>query len=265
MAANKQFVPIEFQGMSSRRLTVDMLNATQADQNFNANSLSTEQAIQPQVNKAAVVTYTPAQIRAAYGLPALPANIAALSAAQAAQLGAGQTIYLVDAQHDPYVVQELAAFNQKFGLPTCTTQTIATNASLPLAPASLTAGCVLSVVYNTSNGTMTSTAPAYDSGWATEITLDVQWAHATAPLARIVLIEAPDASLNSLIGGVKLANAMGPGVVSMSFGASEGNWTSSVDAAFSNPKMTYVAATGDSGAAVDWPAVSPNVLITDCP
>jgi subtilase family serine protease len=52
----------------------------------------------------------------------------------------------------------------------------------------------------------------------------VQWAHATAPLARIVLIEAADASLNSLLGAVKLANAMGPGVVSMSFGAAEGNW-----------------------------------------
>ena len=260
MAANKQLIPREFQGLSSRHLTVDMLKATHAAQNFSASSMSTEQSIQPQANSAAVVTYTPAQIRAAYGLPALPANTTALTAAQAAQLGAGQTIYLVDAQNDPYVVQELAAFNQKFGLPTCTTQTTATNASLPLAPASVTAGCVLSVVYSTANGTMTGSAPAYDSGWATEITLDVQWAHATAPLARIVLIEAPDASLNSLIGGVNLANAMGPGVVSMSFGSAEGSWTSSVDAAFSNSKMTYVAATGDSGAAVDWPAVSPNVL-----
>ncbi|MFZ6755136.1 putative Ig domain-containing protein [Undibacterium sp. Dicai25W] len=260
IAANKQFVPTELQGLSSRRLTVDILNATRGGQNFSASNISADQSIQPKVNNAVVVTYTPAQIRAAYGLPALPANTTGLSAAQAAQLGAGQTIYLVDAQHDPYVVQELAAFNQKFGLPACTTQSIATNASLPLAPASITSGCVLSVVYNTSNGTMTSTAPAYDSGWATEITLDVQWAHATAPLARIVLIEAPDASLNSLIGGVKLANAMGPGVVSMSFGASEGNWTSSVDSAFTGVKMTYVAATGDSGAAVDWPAVSPNVL-----
>ncbi|MEB0284851.1 hypothetical protein QN347_20530, partial [Sphingomonas sp. 10B4] len=60
------------------------------------------------------------------------------------------------------------------------------------------------VAYNTASGTLTTTAPAYNSGWATEIALDVQWAHATAPLARIVLIEAPDASLNSLIGGVQL-------------------------------------------------------------
>ena len=107
---------------------------------------------------------------------------------------------------------------------------------------------------------MTSKAPGYDSGWATEIALDVQWAHAIAPLARIVLIEAPDATLNSLLGGIKLANAMGPGVVSMSFGANEGNYTASVDAAFTGAGMTYLAATGDSGAAVSWPAVSPNVV-----
>ena len=107
---------------------------------------------------------------------------------------------------------------------------------------------------------MTAAAPAYESGWATEIALDVQWAHATAPLARIVLIEAADASLNSLLGGVKLANAMGAGAVSMSFGANEGNYTASVDAAFTGAGMTYLAATGDWGAAVSWPSVSPKVL-----
>jgi subtilase family serine protease len=107
---------------------------------------------------------------------------------------------------------------------------------------------------------MTSAVPAYDSGWASEISLDVQWAHATAPLARIVLIEASDASINNLLGGIKLANAMGPGAVSMSFGALEGSWTSSVDGAFTGNNMTYLAATGDSGAAVSWPAVSTKVI-----
>jgi subtilase family serine protease len=116
------------------------------------------------------------------------------------------------------------------------------------------------MVYNTASSTMTSAAPAYDAGWATEISLDVQWAHATAPLARIILIEAPDASLNSLLGAIKLANSMGPGIVSMSFGATESNWTASVDSAFAGVNMTYLAATGDSGAAVSWPAVSPNVV-----
>jgi hypothetical protein len=46
----------------------------------------------------------------------------------------------------------------------------------------------------------------------------------------------------------------------MSFGSMEGSWTSSVDSAFSASNMTYLAATGDSGAAVSWPAVSTKVL-----
>ncbi|PMY58280.1 peptidase S53, partial [Pseudomonas sp. FW126-L8] len=69
----------------------------------------------PLAASTAVTTYTPAQIRAAYGWPALPASTTGLTAAQAAQLGAGQTIYIVNAKHDPNIVAELAAFNAKFG------------------------------------------------------------------------------------------------------------------------------------------------------
>jgi subtilase family serine protease len=98
---------------------------------------------------------------------------------------------------------------------------------------------------------MTSTVPAYNSDWATEAALDVQWAHATAPLARIILIAAPNASTNSLLAAVNLANAMGPGVVSMSFGVAEATWTASVDSAFSNANMTYVASSGDNGSGVE--------------
>ena len=216
-------------------------------------------AAAPMASAAVIATYTPAQIRAAYGLPPLPAAGASLTASQRAQLGAGQTIYIVDAMHDPNAAAELAAFNLKFALPTCTVKPIAVAQGLPLAPASASA-CELSIVYSSAAGAITTAAPAYHAGWATEIALDVQWAHATAPLARIVLIEAPDASLNSLLGAIRLANAMGPGVVSMSFGAAEGNWTASVDAAFGAANMSYLAATGDDGAAVSWPAVSPKVV-----
>eukprot|EP01133_Synstelium_polycarpum_P023273 gene23273-27911_t len=194
--------------------------------------------VAPMAGASVVATYSPAQIRAAYDLPALPAAGTALTPLQAAQLGAGQTIYIIDAMHDPNVAAELATFNQKFGLPACTSKAIATSATLPL-PAAPASGCELSVVYSTPSNAMTATAPAYNSGWAMEIALDVQWAHATAPLARIVLIEAPDASINSLLGAVRLANLMG---------------------AFTGKNMTYLAATGDSGSGVSWPSVSPNVL-----
>jgi len=249
-------------GVGSRRLTPDALQAAAAGNttgNTGTASQGTSTGAKPFTAGSVVSTYTPAQIRAAYGLPVLPTSYTGLSAAQAAQFGAGQTIYIVDAQHDPNVVAELAAFNAKFSLPTCTTRTIATNAALPLSAASASA-CEFSVVYATASGTMSTTAPAYDNGWATEITLDVQWAHATAPLARIVLIEATDASTSSLLGAIQVANSLGQGVVSMSFGGPEGNWTTSVDNYFSAPGMTYLAATGDNGAAVSWPSVSSKVV-----
>ncbi len=253
----QQSVPAEFGALSSRGLTVQTLEA-QARRHAMGGTTG-EGGVSPMAGTAVVSTFTPAQIRAAYGLPALPVAGASLSPAQAAQFGAGQTVYIVNARHNPSVVAELTAFNQRFGLPACTNRVIASTASLPLAkPAA--AACEFSQVYSTAAGGMSASAPAYDAGWATEIALDVQWAHAIAPLARIVLIEAPDATINSLLGGIKLANAMGPGVVSMSFGATEGSYTASVDAAFTGAGMSYLAATGDSGAAVSWPAVSPNVL-----
>ena len=259
LAPHVTSVPSALAHLSTRQLTRGAIEAAA----YGAAPMTGVQADDPRATPlaagTAVATYSPAQIRAAYALPSLPAAGTALSPAVGAQLGAGQTIYLIDAMNDPNVAAELAAFNQAFGLPSCATSVIAPGAGLPLAPAALT-GCSLSVVYTTSAGAMTASPPAYDSGWSTEISLDVQWSHATAPLARIILIEAPDASLNSLLGAVELANAMGPGVVSMSFGSPEGSWSASVDSTFTASNMSYLAATGDAGAAVDWPAVSAHVL-----
>lgn len=219
-----------------------------------------QQTVKPLAGEAStVVTYTPAQIRAAYQLPALPASWTNLTAAQAASMGAGQTIYIIGTKHNPNIAAELAAFNQKFGLPNCTTVAIPTNAALPLAAAKAANGCQLSVVYSDGAG-MTSTAPEYDWLWAVEMTLDVQWAHATAPLARIVLIEATESSVIGLTDAINLANTMGPGVVSMSFGTPEGAWVNSMDSVFSAANMTYAAGTGDSGARVEWPSASSRVL-----
>lgn len=256
-SAHTQTVPSAFRRLNTRQLTLESLRVAQANRSA-AGDTDTSSAT-PLAGTSTVVTYTPAQIRAAYGLPSLPASYSNLSATQAAQLGAGQTIYIVDAMHNPNVAAELSAFNTKFGLPACTTKTIATTASLPLATAS-GSGCELSIVYSTASGGMTASAPSYDAGWATEIALDVQWAHATAPLARIVLIESASASYSDLLGGVRLANNLGAGVVSMSFGGSETSSTSAVDSVFAGANMTYLAATGDSGAGVAWPSVSAKVL-----
>jgi subtilase family serine protease len=129
-----------------------------------------------------------------------------------------------------------------------------------LPPAAAGSSCTLSIVYTTAAGAMTGTAPAYNSSWAGEIALDVQWAHATAPMARIVLLEAPDATVVSLNNAVALAGRMGPGVVSMSFGASEWAGETGQDHVFTTPGMTYFAATGDAGTGVEWPSAAPYVV-----
>ncbi|WP_374428274.1 S53 family peptidase [Ideonella dechloratans] len=266
LAPHTTQVPQALAGLSSRGLTVQALQAALADGGAGARArmagatASAEgAAVQPMAAGSTVTTYTPAQIRAAYNLPALPDLSGSLTATEAAQLGAGQTVYIVNAYHDPNIAAELAAFAGSFGLPGCSVAAIDPAASLPLASAA-SDGCTLSVVYATSGGGMTADAPAYNAGWATEIALDVQWVHATAPMARIVLIEVPDSGIASIANAVALANAMGPGVVSLSLGASEGSWVSSVDTVFYGTGMSYVAATGDNGAAVEWPSVSPGVL-----
>lgn len=260
MSPKRQAVPSEFRALSTRRLTPSKLEEVHMKAAQGISFASPDGGVLPLAGSGVVTTYSVAQVRAAYGFSPLPAVGSKPTGPQAAALGAGQTVYIVNAKHNPNVAAELAAFNQKFGLPTCTTKVLAPSTALPLAAASASTGCELWVAYSSASGAITSTPPAYDAGWATEIALDVQWAHAIAPLARIVLIEAPDASVNNLLAAIRLANAMGPGVVSMSFGAQEGGWTASVDSAFSGAGMTYLAATGDSGATVNWPSVSSNVI-----
>jgi hypothetical protein len=256
-------VPHRFQidgalaGLSTARLTPGVLAQHIATLRQRAQVESTR-GTRPAATAITAAVYSPAQIRAAYGLPVLPTAGATLSAADAAAFGAGQTIYIVDAFDHPNAFADLARFSAKFGLPGCTSVALTTASALPLSKAGST--CTFTVAYTDSKGALNSAAPAYSSAWIAEIALDVQWAHAIAPLARIVLVEVSDANTNTLLGGVALANKMGPGVVSMSFGASEGSWVRSSDTSFASAGMTYVAAAGDDGAQALWPAVSPKVL-----
>ncbi|MES2298100.1 MAG: putative Ig domain-containing protein [Pseudomonadota bacterium] len=240
--------------LGTRRLTIEAIEAGR--QAGARESASLGGTVATPLTTSVIATYSPAQIRAAYGLPVMPAVGSILTATQAAQMGAGQTVYIVDAYHDPNMATELAAFNTQFHLPACTGRQAT---ALPLGAAS-TSACELVTAYSTAAGGFAASAPAFDANWAIESALDVQWVHAIAPLARIVLIEAGNNSINELLGSIQLANAMGPGVVSMSFGANEASWTSIAEPVFAPANMSYVAATGDSGAAVSWPAVSPKVL-----
>ena len=123
--------------------------------------------------------------------------------------------------------------------------------------------------FYTPNGTNT---PYKDtSQWYSEATLDVEWAHAMAPAASIALIIAPDdysLSTNSLFDcatGTNVGQA-GAGVVSMSWANPEDQYsTQDWSGIFTNPYVSYVAASGDNGTrngsmGVEWPAAHSNVI-----
>ena len=100
-----------------------------------------------------------------------------------------------------------------------------------------------------------------------EESLDVEWAHAIAPAANIVLVEAASSNLNSLFSAVSYASKLpGVGVVSMSWGTQEFWGEARYDSIFTTPaghtNVTYIASSGDSGAwsGPMYPSVSPNVL-----
>jgi len=173
--------------------------------------------------------YSPRQIETAYGVSAIT-----FSGGTVAGTGAGQTIAIVDAYSDPNITADLAKFDAQYGLS---------------APPSF-------VVDNLAG-------MSTDAGWALETSLDVEWAHALAPQANIVLVEAASSSLGSLFSAVSYAsNLAGVSVVSMSWGTQEFWGEAQFDSVFTHPGVTYIAASGDSGAwsGPEYPSVSPNVL-----
>ncbi len=215
--------------------------------------------VQPMARARKAVVYNPHQIRAAYGLPAVPSNINGLTPEARAALGAGQTIYIVNAYHHPNAFSDLNLFNKTYNLPTCT-QTVVPVTTKTLPIGKLSDDCTFSVVYLGTAQSITATPPRYNGSWAQEIALDTQWAHAIAPLARIVLIESPTASTNALASAIQLANSLGPGIVSLSFGTADAKTLVAYESIFAGKDMTYIAASGDSGMQANWPAMSPSVI-----
>ncbi len=189
---------------------------------------------------------TPAQLATAYGL-----NAITFSNGTVKGTGEGQTIAIVDAYNDPTIYNDLTAFDKANNLPnpTLTTSPVA-NSATSMALPSFSA---ISVGATTTN-----------SSWAMEEALDVEMAHAAAPGANIVLIEAASASLTDLLNAVKSAEAIpSVSVISMSWGTSEFQGETADDSTFTTPAghtgITFVASAGDSPG-TEWPAASPKVV-----
>jgi subtilase family serine protease len=153
--------------------------------------------------------YIPAQIAAAYGVDALHA---------AGNLGAGQTIVLLDAYGSPTARQDLQTFHDAF-FPTLPNPNF--DAVYPQGTPNFANGCQ-------GNGTGLS-GPCAAAGWSGEATLDIEWAYAIAPKAHIVLIGVPPAETEGVQGFPNLFNALQQAidrypagtVVSQSFGVTE--------------------------------------------
>jgi hypothetical protein len=197
---------------------------------------------EPTFNQLAVtnptpVGYTPAQVRTGYGISQVTFNGGAV-----AGNGSGQTIAIVDAYDDPNIASDLQVFDQTMGianLPTFTFTKLSQNGGTSM--------------------------PTADSGWSLEIALDVEWAHAMAPGASIVLVEANSSSLTDLLNAVDtVRNLKTVSVVSMSWGANEFAGETQYDSHFTTPAghigVTFTASAGDGGAGAIWPAASPNVV-----
>jgi subtilase family serine protease len=149
--------------------------------------------------------------------------------------GGAKMIAIVDAYDAPNAASDLAAFSTQFALPAASFQ----------------------VVY------ASGTKPAYDAGWEIEESLDVQWAHAMAPNAKIVLVEAASNSFTDLMTAEdvasKMVNAAGGGEASNSWGGSEFSGETSYDSHFVKANVVFFASSGDSPGTI-WPGTSPNVV-----
>lgn len=216
----------------------------------------------PVVTFAFFHCYTPSDIYAAYGVDKLRHRRFHQSLT-----GKGETIVIVDSYGSPTVQQDLDTFSDTFGLPQTTIQIIHPDGKPPFN--------------NSVNGSQT--------GWAEETSLDTQWAHAIAPDAHIVLVEANPAETEDVQGfpsmfhGEQIAISQFPGsVISQSFAATEQSFHSAADVqvakfdqiyqqAVAN-HVTVIGSAGDTGTAnvdkqlrvfpfptVNWPSSDPLV------
>ncbi|MDT0260076.1 S53 family peptidase [Jatrophihabitans lederbergiae] len=174
------------------------------------------------------VTGTPAGLN--------PADIRSAYALTASSSG-GRTVAIVDAYNDPTAESDLGVYRSQFGLSSCTTSN----------------GCFRKVSQTGS----TTSLPATDAGWATEISLDLDMVSAACPDCKILLVEASSSSFANLGTAVNYAASQaGVVAISNSYGGSDSAQTS----AYNHPGIAITASTGDAGYGVESPASFPDVV-----
>jgi hypothetical protein len=201
------------------------------------------------VGSTSPIGFTPQQIRTAYGIDSIPLG-------SLVGYGAGQTIAIVAVYDNPKLVSstnsgflqsDLHQFDVAFGLPD---------------PPSF---IKLDEHGGTNYPGVDPAGPGAEKSMEGEAALDVEWAHAIAPQANIVLVEAAGWTVGDISAAINTArSAAGVSVVSMSFGWPEADHDAALDPLFVTPPghqgVTFVAASGDDGPPGAYPAYSPNVV-----
>ena len=168
------------------------------------------------------LSLTPSQVRVAYNLPSVG--------------GSGATIAIITAYNASTVKEDLTIFSTQFNLPLPSDE----NFEIHKMAANL----------------------ASNSNWTIETALDVEWAHAIAPQAKILLIQAKSPVLSDLLAAVDYARSRSDVTsISMSWGSDEFSTQTRNNYHFtSSYGASFFAASGDDGAGVMWPASSSNVV-----
>src|SRR5438067_1688274 len=101
-----------------------------------------------------------------------------------------------------------------------------------------------------------SPLPSPDSGWASEISLDLDMVSAVCPNCHLLLVEANSSFDSDLFTAEDEAVALGAKYVSNSWGGSEWSGQSTDDAHFNHPGVVITASSGDNGVGASYPATS---------
>jgi len=163
--------------------------------------------------------------------------------------GGNGVIVIVDAYDYPTAEADLRVFSAAFptlSLPECT----------------VASGC-LRIVKMDSSIPPDTDPKVQDCGWSGEAAIDLQWAHAIAPKAKLILVEAKSSDRDDMFDAVRkaadLVLAEGGGQIVMSWSLEEFEGENSYDEVF-RPGVLYFGASGDLGGAVTYPSSSPFVI-----
>ena len=158
-----------------------------------------------------------------------------------------KTIAIIDAYDDPNMVSDLKVYSQKFGLPLL-------DSTCPVSSGTSAHPCFQKVDQRGSTH-----YPSFDRGWALEISMDVEVAHAICKNCNILLVEADSASYVNIMKAFDRAVAMGADIISNSYGSSEFPTETSLDSHFNLPGKAITFSSGDDGYGTEYPAASPYV------